>query len=532
MSLPVSFRRQICARFGLPVLLAIIVMATLLLNSGCGGNSPGAPVLKGNTLVTIAFTGTANDQLIQFDLAIQSITLTNKLGKTVTLVSGLQPTEWMHVNGGAEPLVTVSIPQDIYTAAAATIGEADFSCSQLTPLGGLDTSTFSYGQTPQANVTVNLPAPITVTGNTMGLVLNLLVTQSQMYSACYLNGIDPFSITPTFNLAPFASSSLPAGIGFGTVAGLNGQVTSINGAGNAFVVSLPELENPRSISVSSAAGTSYQGISGFSALTVGTFINMDGAIQSDGSVVASRVAVEDVTATSVVTGPLLYVSDAEPAVFMWGRQQQGSLFNGSFVFGANAFSFGNAAFQVSGQVSNLQDLPFIASFTGSNMVPGQNLYIATSSLVSNGGFPYTPLSSVTLISQTIDGTVTGSSNTGNFTVYTVELAPYDLFPVLAVQQGQASLLNNPSEVEVYVDANTRQLNSQPLAAGSTLRFYGLIFNDNGTLRMDCAQINDGVSVTPLPASAASHLEKGVSRVIPSKSLGLRGYINRLITPSQ
>ena len=202
------------------------------------------------------------------------------------------------------------------------------------------------------------------------------------------------------------------------------------------------------------------------------------------------------------------------------------------MLGANGFSFGNAAFQVSGQLSNLRDLPFIASFAGSNMVPGQTVYIATSSLVNNGGFPYTPLSSVTLIPQTIDGSVTGSSISGNFTVYTIELAPYDLFPVLAVQQGQASLLNNPSEVQVYVDANTRQFNSQPLASGSTLRFYGLIFNDTGTLRMDCAQINDGVSVTPLPASAASHLEKGVSRAIHSGSLGPLGYINRLITPSQ
>jgi hypothetical protein len=33
------------------------------------------------------------------------------------------------------------------------------------------------------------------------------------------------------------------------------------------------------------------------------------------------------------------------------------------------------------------------------------------------------------------------------------------------------------------------------AAGSTLRFYGLVFNDQGVLRMDCAQINDGVPLT-------------------------------------
>jgi len=98
-----------------------------------------------------------------------------------------------------------------------------------------------------------------------------------------------------------------------------------------------------------------------------------------------------------------------------------------------------------------------------------------------------------LIPQTIDGTISSSSTTGNFTVYTVTLASYDLFPQLAVQQGQTTLLTNPNEVQVYVDSNTQMLNTQSLAAGSTLRFYGLVFNDNGTLRMDCGQISDGVA---------------------------------------
>ena len=97
-----------------------------------------------------------------------------------------------------------------------------------------------------------------------------------------------------------------------------------------------------------------------------------------------------------------------------------------------------------------------------------------------------------MIPQTIDGTVSGSSPTGNFTVYTVTLASYDLFPRLAVQPGQTTLLASPNEVEVYVDSNTQMLNTQALGAGSTLRFYGLVFNDSGTLGMACAQISDGV----------------------------------------
>jgi hypothetical protein len=58
-------------------------------------------------------------------------------------------------------------------------------------------------------------------------------------------------------------------------------------------------------------------------------------------------------------------------------------------------------------------------------------------------------------------------------------------------------------VEVYVDSNTQSLNTAAaLGIGSTFRFYGLAFNDNGTLRMDCAQVNDGVAFSTLSTSAA------------------------------
>ena len=40
--------------------------------------------------------------------------------------------------------------------------------------------------------------------------------------------------------------------------------------------------------------------------------------------------------------------------------------------------------------------------------------------------------------------------------------------------------------------NTQLLNSGAIGVGSVMRFNGLVFNDNGTLRMDCAQVNDGV----------------------------------------
>ena len=106
---------------------------------------------------------------------------------------------------------------------------------------------------------------------------------------------------------------------------------------------------------------------------------------------------------------------------------------------------------------------------------------------------FEPLTTITLLPQTIDGVVTALSSEGNFTTYTVTLAPYDLFPNLAVQLGQTTLLRNPNTVVVYADSNTQMLNSGTVNVGGLLRFYGLVFNDNGTLRMDCAEVNDGVT---------------------------------------
>jgi hypothetical protein len=181
-----------------------------------------------------------------------------------------------------------------------------------------------------------------------------------------------------------------------------------------------------------------------------------------------------------------------PVLNLLPREQQGHLFSPN-IGGPFAFSFSSTKFQTSGQFTNLQNLPFVAAFNASDMVAGQNVLITTHALNLPYSVPYPLASTMTLLPQTIDGTVTAVGNQGAFSTYTVTLASYDLFPQLAVQPGQTTLLADPNQVVVYVDSNTQQLNTLPLGVGGVLRFNGLLFNDNGTLRMDCAQVNDGVS---------------------------------------
>lgn len=470
--------------------LLVVVIATLVATVACGMGSATPGSVNGNTNVIVVASGTSNDQLSQFVLTIQSLTLTNQFGKTITLINDNQRVEFTHLNGSFEPLITATIPQGIYTAASATVGNANFTCLTLTPTGGLATNTYAYGYTPNSNVKVTLPSPLNVTGARMALSLDLQVSASASYSSCYTNGgIPTYSITPTFNLS---AVTFPQN---GSTLNAVGEVTAINSSNNGFSLVLPEgagqtTNVPKTVQINSGSAV-FQGISGVSGLSVGNFVELDGLIQSDGSVAATRIAVNDLSAVNAFTGPVAQIAASTPRVAAFGRLQQGVLApgpNGTYIGGTPSFDTTSPVFQVSGAMTNLQSLPFAPSFSASNMVPGQNVSISFTQAQSGPG----NVNTITLVPQTINGTVLGSSTSGNFKVYSVSVAPYDLFPALAVQPGQTTLLTNPSQIEVYADGNTQMRSTQALAPGNTARFYGLVFNDNGTLRMDCARVNAGV----------------------------------------
>jgi len=489
-------------------LLALSIALAAVLTTGCGSSASPVPVLKGNTAVTVLLSSTANSQLSQFSASFNSISLTSQSGKMINLFTTSQNPEFVHLNGKAEPLLTVTVPQDVYTSATASIGPAEFTCVTLNPsTGGIVVAIYAYGHVPDAQVTVTLPAPITVTGTAMGLSLNMLVSPSASYpSTCYYDGLPQFSINPTFNLTPVAFTP-PAAAPM-----LDGRIASVNPADNSFTVVLPGgvtvADGPwdgQTLSVKTNNSTVYQGINGFSLLTVGTFVDMDAAIQADGSQLATRIAVQDTDATnlSVSTGPLLQTSSAEPLLAQFQRQTEGYLRTSKQASIFEYYNFISTTFQISERLTNLHDLPFPAIFDGTNIFAGQNVYTTTHATQIIPTWPYIAATTITLMPQTINGTINAISSDGGFTTYDATLAAYDLIPTLAVQPGQTTILTNPSNVVVYVDSNAQRLNTQPLAVGSIVRFDGMLFNDNGTLRMDCGQVNDGVALQAGDQSAVA-----------------------------
>jgi hypothetical protein len=472
-------------RFHLVVTSVMLAAAV----AGCGSSSTsGNPQPTGSTVVSFLLSSSSNNHLSQFNLNFSSISLTSKSGKTVTLLAAPQNPEFVHLNGNTEPLLTVIVPQDDYTSASAVIVSSGFVCIDLNSTGGLQTNTAISFPVSANSTTINLPSPITVSGPHMGLLLNLQVTPSISYPSCDTLTQGPTTVTPTFTLTPLTFAAQPTNGGNGLANDLEGILSSVNSAAGTFQLTAPD---GLKWLLSASGATRFQGVTDFSALISGMSVSLDAAIQSDGSLLATRVAVQDTNTATLTTssGPLLYVASSQPSLSAFGTLEQGLLVAG----GSAPYSFGNATFAISGQLRNLQSLPFTATFSAANMVAGQKIYLTTHAPTVAGGPLYSPAATMTLLPQTLDGTVTAVSNDGGFATYTISLPPYDLFADLAVQAAQISLLQNPSSVVVYVDSSVQMLNSTPLAVGNTLRFYGLVFNDNGTLKMDCAQIVDGVA---------------------------------------
>lgn len=479
--------------------LSFAISLVVLLASGCGSGSGGSgKTFTGNTTVVVFASSTANDQLFQFSTGLSNLTLTPQSGPSVSLFTSSIGEEFMHLNGHAEPIATVSIPQGSYTSAILTLNGAFPACAGQST-GALLIDESLGGLNGITSAPIQLSQPITISGNLMGLVLDMDVAKTALFNGgCSKSLTNAVTITPTFTLHPISIAGQPTNSSNGKVVGVEGLISSVNSDGSGFtagaLVGMNEGATAPSWQVSANRNTVFQGVKDASALTAGMPVDMDLVIQPDGSLLATRVAVYDTKPTnlSMAYGPVLSIFDSGafqgvyPMMNELEVEQDGHL---SSLFGLYD-SLNAATYQVSGQFTNLNSLPFAATFNFANMVDGQNVFFSTHASIANA--PQS-IATLTLLPQTIDGTVTAISNEGSFTTYTVTLAPYDLFPNLAVQPGQTTRLTSPATVVVYADGNTQMLTSGAVAVGSPYRFYGLVFNDQGALRMDCAQVNDGVA---------------------------------------
>ena len=453
-------------------------------NTGNGGQSA-APVPGESTVVTVLLSSTANDELADFRLSLGSLTLTDANGKSVTVFNGnngSQLAEFMHSNSILEPVMSVSIPQDVYTSAALTFSNPQFTFVTYNAGYIYFNTDLSMGGSGFAPAAVSLPGGITVSGTSMALVVDSEVSQSVSMSGSPQQNDFSSSVAPQFSITPEALSqgaqdtvSSPQVNTFREISSLQ---ASASGEGSLVLTS----PSGNTLTIASDSSTVYQGVGGYASLSPGMFADVDIAMQPDGTLLATRVEVPDTTARDLVTGPVFNINPSAGIFNLVGEREQGQDFSSGFRSGGMALQFtGNTEFLIDGEFQAPQGLPFTPGFDRNSVVAGQDVAVTSGSIPLSG--PYPTVTTVTLLPQTVDGTVDSVSSSNGFQVYQLSLASYD---PLSTTRGRVSL-------EVYVSSQTRMLNTTSIEAGEVLRFHGMVFSDQGSLRMIADQVNDGVA---------------------------------------
>lgn len=440
---------------------AAVLGCSSAVSPGTGSNITSAAVS-----VPVLITDAPSDQLVAFTLTINTITLTDSAGKTVSILPAPATIEICHLNGIQAPLITAQIPADTYTSATIT-----YSNPQITYINSAGQPVVASPTLTTTSYTITPSSPVTITNSNTSLLLDLIASQSVTISGTTV------TVAPVFTLKPVppAAAAPPMGQN-GTGQEQNGAVVSASGA--TLVIQPP---SGPAVTFTTNSATLLQGFTALSGLTAGEFVQVDFVVQSGGVLLATRVQLEppppNAVQANLLAGPVTSVT-AGTGFKMVLMQGLGPAVGPTSTAAAAVFTVttnASTVYAITPQFVSLTGLPFTPTFTAANLSPGQTVGVIASSVTGSTAVA----ANVYLIPQTIDGTVTAIKTVGNYTAYTLTLASGSAF----------GSLSGASTITVYTGTATAGPVSTttappPVAVSSTIRFNGLIFSTgSGTFSM-------------------------------------------------
>jgi len=454
--------------------VASILSLAVALVAGCSSAvspSSSTSISSPAVAVPVLVTDAPSDQLVAFSLTLNSITLTDTTGATASVLSTPTPIEICHLNGIQAPLITANIPEDTYVSATIT-----FSNPQITYI---NSSGQPVSVTPTLAITTytfDFSPSVTVSNSNTSLLVDLLAGQSVAISGTTV------TVSPVFNVkAVTPPTAIPPTGQNGT--GMQQMGTVVSVSGTSLVI---EPGSGPDFTLTTNSSTVLQGFSSLSALTVGELVQIDFVLQSGGVYLATRIQLVPSPSTGQrpdqLNGPVTSVTSGSgfTMVLMQGLGPALNPTNTGTFFTITTTN--STTYAIAPQFVSLAGLPFIPSFTAANMNPGQTVGVVASSVLGTTA----TATSVDLIPQTVGGTVSAITTSGNYTVYTLTLASGDAF----------TSLSGASTVTVYTSTATAgpvvSTNNSPIKVSSQVRFNGLIFNTgSGTFSMVAGCSPDG-----------------------------------------
>jgi uncharacterized protein DUF5666 len=460
------------------LLVAITLLFTITLATGCGGGSssnPPPPPPPGSASAQIRVGDAPSDRILSFEVKVDSIILTDTNGGTVTALSSTRTIELTHLSADSEPLALLNIPQGSYNKADIHIVSAEVTF--------LDAANQPKQQQFPVNstVTVTLNPAVTVGASSTVVSIDVDVANSVTISGstATLNTI-VFSITT----AAVNANENQQEAEDGELEDITGLVTAVNG--NSFTLTLGQ--NGVQLTFTTDANTQFSDGVTSAASTLNQIVKVEGVTKADGSLYAKEVEGIESQNGAELEGFITAVAPGPPtaatSLTIIGQDGIGSGIDDTDIgatITVDVSGVSSSGYKVN--LGNIDTSGLSGGIPGSNFPfdattihAGQSVEVESASTQSGSSLT---AEKVKLHQQTLKGLVSLVSGPGAPATFTLSVPADSAF---ATASGQTS-------VDVFWQPGTDLHNLGGVNNGDTVRVRGLIFWNGSQFEMIARRIS-------------------------------------------
>ena len=467
-------------RLGVKGLIASFVLAGVVALTSCSSGSAAKSMLPTanaqSAAVTVNVGDSPDDRVAALEVTIASISLINDSGTAVLVLTSPIQIELRHLAGTFRPISLSSVPAGTYTQASVQLPAAEINV--LDPATGLLVE--RNLPVPSSPITIKFASPLVLTAQaaTVNLDFNLA-------SSVSIDAVGNISFSPTI----IATTGMVRSdndneneVEQGEIEEVVGAVTDVSSP--SFTIMLGQ--GPQKLTFLTNSSTEFKNVGSLSAITKGTIVEVHAVTQTDGTLLATKVEieVEDENEQEAEAEGLVVSTTGSPVTQLAvlvrdrsGDSSKSSPLGTTLTVNVNS----NTNFTVDSDGFDLSKLSFTPAFDASSLNKGQNVEAEMDSHEieaedEHSGSMAITANKVRLKQQALTGTISGLTQNGNASSFTLTVASDSVFAMLAGQ----------TAISVVGQASTEMKTA--VANGGIVQVRGLLFFSSGKYTLVAARV--------------------------------------------
>jgi len=295
------------------------------------------------------------------------------------------------------------------------------------------------------------------------------------------------SFNPVFHVTSgMQGSGNPSDSANGGIRQMMGAVSSVSGIS----FTMTSMQAAQGFTFLTNSSTEFDNMTGMSMMTSGMMVAVDSVLQSDGSLMATKVQ-SIMSSAGAMAGGVISSVTGQPATQLTVVMQHGDGTGMMSSFLASEITVtlnGSTAYRIDKDNVDLSNLSFTPVFDASHIYVGQSVMpLSSTGMMSggSGGMMGSGMMSGTIAATEVEleqqgfgGTSSSAVSSGSSNSFSLALPSSSAF----------AILTGASNVTVYQQTGTIVSGVLPISSGASVHAYGLLFFDSGQWKMVASRV--------------------------------------------